>query len=130
MAKTLDPKYTLQPLTIQKLREISADTIMYTRSEHSVTHPVTVTVSSELPVPRKGNAGTVKTTVNSRVTVNIDEGTASEKSVPVICKVQTSFPVGTTLTQRRSAIAGALTALLQDDAEFDSLFYKGLLIND
>lgn len=130
MPITITPSITLQALHLQKLREASSDSILYTRPEHSVTHPVTVQVSSELPMPRKGNAGTVKTTVNSRATVNLDEGTALEKAVPVICKIQTSFPVGTTLAQRRLAVAGAVSALLQSDDEFDSLFYKGILIGD
>lgn len=130
MAKTLTPSVTVGPVAIQKLRELSSDSILYTRPEHSVTKPVTVTISSDLPTPRKGNAGTVKTTINSRVTVALDEDTQQEKNVPVICRVQTSFPVGSTLEQRRMAVAGAIAALLQEDDEFDSLLYKGILIND
>jgi hypothetical protein len=130
MPISIEPTIELENLTLTKLRELSPDSINYTRIGHSVQLPITVTVSSDLPSPTKGNAGTVKTTINSRVNVMLAEGTPNEKRVPVICKVQTSFPVGTTLADRRKAVNGAVAALLQDDEAFDKLFYHGLLPND
>jgi hypothetical protein len=130
MPISIEPKVGIEKLSLTKLRELSPDSINYTRVGHTVQLPVTVTVSSELPTPTKGNAGTVKTTINSRVNVMLAPGTPNEKRVPVICKVQTSFPVGTTLEDRRKAVQGALAALLQDDENFDKLFYHGLLPND
>lgn len=125
MSKTYDaPFRPVVAQTITKLRENSADSILYVSPDHTVALPQTVTIQSELPNPRKGNPGTVKTSINVRVSVTLDAGAATERVVPVIAKLQTSFPVGCTKDDRNKAF-DRLTAMILADS--DNLFYDGLL---
>lgn len=123
------PTIVLDEVTLTKYREHSADSATYIRPGHSIEKPSTITINSDLPTPRKGNPGTMKTTVNCRQSDVLDEGLSTERVVPVICKVQTSFPVGCSLAARRSAVKGAIAALLQEDFKFNQLFYTGILPN-
>lgn len=113
------------PMTIRKLRENSSDSILYINDDHTVELPRSITVQSELPSPRKGNPGTTKTTVNVRFSVTLDQGAATERVVPVIAKLQTSFPVGTVEADRKTAL-NRLIAIIGDD-DIDTLFMSGIL---
>lgn len=130
MSITVTPTVTPAAISLKKFRELSADSIVYLNDDHNVELPRHITLTSELPVPRKGNMGTLKTTVNARYSVELNAGTDEAKVVPVICKIQTSFPVGTTLADRKAAVARACALALQDDPEFDALFGTGILPND
>jgi hypothetical protein len=48
----------------------------------------------------------------------------------MICKILTSYPVGTSTADRREAVRGAIALAMTDDAVFDELFYTGILPND
>jgi hypothetical protein len=113
-----------------KFRELSSDKIIYTLPGHSIEKPITLTIQSDLPVPRKGNPGTVKTFVNIRRTVVLDSGLATERNVPTIVKLETSFPVGTTQADRLAILAQIASVASQSDEAADNLFYDGLLPND
>lgn len=112
---------------LTKFRENSKDSIVYIQEGHTVNKPKLVTITSDLPTPRKGNAGTMKTTVNCRVTVNIAPAGEPEILVPVIAKLQTSFPVGVTLEQMQAASHSLINFLALEDADFKALFYTGIL---
>jgi len=118
---------SLQALPIQKLREKSADSVLYTLRHHNIEMPQTLTVTSSLPSPRKGNPGTVKTVMNLRLTDKLDRGLPTERNVPIIIKLETSFPVGSDSTKRMSALLAMATVLTQAPNAADSLFYSGLL---
>lgn len=130
MPITVTPTITVDPVQLTKFRELSADSILYLRIGHTADLPKQITVTSDLPVPRKGNPGTVKTTINSRYSAVLDKGEPTERVVPVICKIMTSYPVGTSLADRREAVRGAIALAMTDDAIFDELFYTGILPND
>lgn len=126
MSKTYDGNIRpISQMEIRKLRENSSDSVLYINSDHTVALPRTVTVQSELPAPRKGNPGTTKTTVNVRYSVTLDQGQATERVVPVIAKLQTSFPVGTTEADRKAALDRLIA--IAGDADIDTLFMSGIL---
>lgn len=78
----------------EKFRENSADSVTFHNGSHTAILPDTVTISRSLPTPRKGNMGTTKISLNCRKAFVIHEGTANEKTVLGIVKVETSVPVG------------------------------------
>lgn len=122
--------FALPPVYLEKYRENSKDSIVYIAQSHTVEQPRLVTVTSELPTPRKGNAGTMKTTINSRWTVNIAKDGEPENNVPVIVKLQTSFPVGSEVSDMQDACHVISNFMAQADADFEKLFKTGLLPND
>jgi len=77
-----------------KFRENSADSVTFHCDDHTAGLPSTQSFSRILPTPRKGNLGTVKALMNARKAFVINSGTATEKSVLGIIKVETSVPVG------------------------------------
>nr|APG77301.1 hypothetical protein [Wenzhou levi-like virus 5] len=118
------------PTYLTKFRENSKDSIVYIAQSHTVERPRLVTITSELPTPRKGNAGTMKTTVNSRWTVNIAADGEPENNVPVIAKLQTSFPVGTPVYEMQNATHVLTSMLGMADEEYTKLFQTGILPSD
>lgn len=115
---------------LTKLREKSADSILYTLEDHAADFPQTVTITSTLPTPRKGNPGTVKTLINVRTTIALDEGKPSERYVPLIAKLEMSCPVGSTPFNRQNVSYIVAAALLQSNDAFDDQFYNGILPQD
>lgn len=116
--------------SITKFRELSNDKILYNCPGHSIELPQTVTITSTLPTPRKGNPGTVKTLVNVRRTIVLGEGTASERNVPVVAKIELSLPLGTSAAERKAIMQQSASALLMSDDDATSLFYTGILPQD
>lgn len=108
------------------LRERGPDTVVYALSGHTPVNPKTLTVTSNLPVPRKGNAGTTKTLVVLRHEVTLNAGTDSEKNVPIIAKLETSFPVGTNVTDVLPLLNQLGAAVLMKDSEASDFFMSGL----
>lgn len=117
-------------VSLDKFRENSKDSIVYLSKLHTVELPKLVTVTSQLPTPRKGNLGTMKTTINSRWTVNIASSGEPVNPVPIIVKLQTSFPVGSQVTDMREACRIIQNFLGQTEVDFKTLFQTGLLPSD
>lgn len=115
---------------LTKLRELAMDKILYMLPGHSIELPRTVTITSTLPVPRRGNPGTVKTSVNIRLTSVLDAGKATERTVPVVMKIETSFPLGTSLSDRTAILNEGSQALAMETADATNLYYNGLLPQD
>lgn len=118
-----------------KIRELSSDSVLFAINDiennafgHTAELPLTCTVTSTLPVPRKGNPGTVKTLWNFRMTDTLDKGTASERKVPVIVKLETSFPIGSDSGLRNNAIPQLIEILASlDSDEWEKYTYSGIL---
>jgi hypothetical protein len=121
---------SINEFPLVKLREKSADSVVYTLPRNEVEKPRILTITSTLPRPRKGNPGTVKTNLNLRHTVTIDRGKDTERDVPVVLKLDTSFPVGTNTGDRQFAIEQLIAILMQLPQTRDQLFYEGLLPQD
>lgn len=100
--------------TFTKFRELSSNKVQFILTGHQPAQPHTLTASSALPVPRKGNPGTLKTTLNLHQSVVLDKGAQSERVVPIVVKMETSFPVGTTEADQVKAIE--TMRLLMNDA--------------
>jgi len=95
--------YNLLPDGAVKFRENSADSVLFHLKEHTPSAPATMTITRTLPKPRKGNNGTVKVLINARRHVDIQvDGSEGTRSVPVICKLETSLPVGAEVEVLRS----------------------------
>lgn len=103
MTETTTPKKTIWQL-LKKFRELGGSKTQYILAEHAPDLPRHVTVTSTLPVPRKGNPGTLKTAVNVHYGVKLDVGLPTERLVPIVAKCETSFPVGTTLADQKAAV--------------------------
>lgn len=86
--------------TTTKFRELNADKVLYNVQGHTVELPRTLTVTSEIPTPTKGNPGALKTQLNLRLTDVLDKGTDLERKVPCIAKVEFSIPIGSSQTVR------------------------------
>lgn len=115
---------------VKKLRELSPNKVMYVFDDHTPANPKTLTVTSVLPAPRKGNPGTMKSTLALNFSYVIDAGKPTERSVPVVARLETSFPMGTTKQQRNAvlyALAGGTN--LNNDA-ISNLLEKGMLPQD
>lgn len=108
------------------LRERGPDTIVYALSGHTPINPKTLTITSSLPVPRKGNAGTTKTLVALRHEVTLGKGTETEKNVPVIAKLETSFPVGTDISDILPLLSQLGAAVLMNEQSASDFFVSGL----
>lgn len=116
--------------TVKKLRELSPNKILFVFADHTPAHPNTLTVTSVLPAPRKGNPGTMKTTLAFNKSVTLDAGKPTERVVPVVARLETSFPMGT-LQDDRKAVLNALAAGTDlNDAVISSLLEKGMLPQD
>nr|APG77129.1 hypothetical protein [Beihai levi-like virus 30] len=96
---------------LSAFRELSPNKKQYIFPDHTSDMPHHVTVTSALPVPRKGNPGTMKATVNYHRTVIADAGLPTERRVPQVVKIDTSFPVGTDALSMLVAICQATTLL-------------------
>lgn len=113
---------------VRKFREQAGNKVQYLLPGHSSANSRTITATSVLPVPRKGNPGTLKTTVNVHLGVTLDAGKLTERVVPVVAKLETSFPMGTTPQDQETAISylhGATDIL--NDAIAKDLFCIGIL---
>lgn len=77
-----------------KFRELNVDKVLYNIDGHTPVMPITCTVNSELPIPRKGNPGALKTFVNHHFVRTLDQGLDSERNVPIVGKIELSVPVG------------------------------------
>lgn len=113
-------------ISLQKLREKSADSTVYVFDDHTVERPHTLTITSTLPTPRKGNPGTVKTQLNMHKTVVLDEGTSNERTVPLVVKTETSFPVGTSQADREAVLLD-MAGLQTCGNQGDKLLFNGVL---
>jgi hypothetical protein len=121
---------TLLPENTRKFRENSADSNMYHHGDYTPSFPSTTSVSRILPVPRKGNMGTCKTLINTRRTVVINRGLSSERSVPVIIKIETSVPVGINLPdllQTMQQVGGFIDTKQENMQAIQDLFLTGRL---
>jgi hypothetical protein len=129
------------PMDSVKFRELSQDSVQYLLPGHSVEYPKTITVSRNLPIPRRGNRGTNKTTINTHIYVNVGT-TESPKIVPVVCRLEVSAPVGCSrediiealfatthgVGQRVTAAVAANTSLLDDANDgISNLLRDGIL---
>jgi hypothetical protein len=122
-----NPENNVIPMSLTKLRELTKDSVVFTDLAHTVDLPVTLTIKSELPAPRKGNLGTTKTFINFHKTVTIDAADGSTKKVPMVVKLETSFPVGTNSVERSMMLGQLSSAILQDSERLDAMFYTGIL---
>lgn len=122
------------PPGARKFRENSADSVVYNCIDHSAEQPSTLTISRQLPVPRKGNPGTVKMFINRRKSIVLDRSGPNERVVPFIVKIETSAPVGTDLGDVTLTLQSIL-ALLDDSKsgsqdDFRDLYLTGMLPNE
>lgn len=125
--------FNLLPQNSVKFRENSADSVVYQLEGHTATEPATLTITRVLPTPRKGNNGTMKVYLNARRTTSItvpgDAGSVI-RQVPVICKVETSLPVGAdtmVLKQLFSDLSRFMTVNGSADDDQERVFASGLL---
>jgi hypothetical protein len=116
------------PIVGQKLREINSDTVQFALTEHTPQNRHLLTVTSKLPTPRKGNPGTVKTTVHMLKDFELTSDDGTKKLVPVIIKLETSFPVGTNSNELKLSMQ-KFSSVTQDYEVFADLFANGLLVD-
>lgn len=113
---------------VRKFREQAGNKVQYLLPGHSSANSRTITATSVLPVPRKGNPGTLKTAVNVHLGVTLDAGKVTERVVPVVAKLETSLPMGINPAELELAMSylhGA-TDILTDEIAKD-LFCVGIL---
>lgn len=108
-----------------KFRELNSDKVLYTLPGHSQSAPNTCTVTSELPVPRKGNPGTLKTFINIHKSTVLDPGLDTERVVPIVGKVELSIPAGANISD-----VGTLLTYVAGTLGFDALDPSRALILD
>lgn len=111
------------------LRRNGADTVVYALEGHTPQLPHTLTVTSKLPAPRKGNAGTTKTQLVFRREVQIDGPEGEKKVVPIISRLETSFPVGVNAADCLKASSGIAAFCVSHPTAFSDLFVQGLMID-
>jgi len=116
--------------TAVKFREISSDKIVYNLPGNSIEAPKKVTVTSTLPVPRKGNPGTVKTLFNVHKQVTLDVGLSTERQAPIVMKLEVSFPLGSTDADRIAALTDVEGLTDYTDAKLQALLRNGILPQD
>jgi len=125
-----EPKENFTPPSVigQKFRELNSDSVQFVLQDHTPELRHLVTVTSKLPVPRKGNPGTVKSTIHILKDVSIRNPDQTSKVVPVITKIETSYPVGTSVIalQNEMLLAGSVAL---DHVVFEDLFSKGILVD-
>lgn len=122
----------LLPSGTVKYRENSADSVVFHLKGHTAQAPRTMTITRELPTPRKGNLGTMKLKINVHMPVDI--GTETVPNItPSVVKVETSVPVGAHSSALQTAFR-AISAMMFSDYEngdasqpVSNLFLYGLL---
>lgn len=117
---------------ITKFRELSPNKTQYIFDDHTIEMPHTVTITSILPSPRKGNPGTLKTQLNYHRTVIADAGLPTQRYVPQVVKIETSFPVGTDHEEMiQTFLMGLSVSQARNQDEVDrlvGLLGRGILI--
>lgn len=111
-----------------KFREIGDNKVQYIFGDHTPALPHTATVTSVLPVPRKGNPGTLKTIVNLHCAKVVDSGKPTERNVPIVVKLETSFPMGTSAADQHAAMTdmGLVTTMVSEEV-LQKLFGMGII---
>jgi hypothetical protein len=116
---------------ITKFRELSPNKIMYVYDDHSAAMPHTVTITSTLPAPRKGNPGTLKTSIVIHKSVVLDAGKPTERVAPIVSRLETSFPMGSLQADRDDTLTDiSLIKGLAADQEVARLLETGILPQD
>lgn len=115
---------------VTKFREVAAGKIVYNLPGSSIEVPKTLTVTSTLPTPRKGNPGTVKTLFNIHNQVTLDKGLPTERQAPIVVKLDVSFPLGSTEADRAETLAMLSGLYDYTDAELNALLKNGVLPKD
>lgn len=113
-----------------KFREVSAGKIVYNLPGSSIEVPKTLTVTSILPTPRKGNPGTVKTLFNLHNQVTLDEGLPTQRQAPIVLKLEVSFPLGSTDADRGDILSMLAGFSNYMEADMKALLANGVLPND
>jgi len=110
--------------TFTKFREVSADKLIFNGPGHSIELPEQLTVTSTMPTPRKGNPGPVKTSLSFNKSIILDQGLDSQRTAPIVIKVDVSLPVGTTLSDYIGACAVIFGAVTVEDSpgSYDTTF--------
>lgn len=114
----------------KKFREIAADKFTYTLSGFTLDKQNLLTVQSTLPSPRKGNPGTLKTSLNFRKQVTLDAGLSTERTAPIVIKVDMSFPLGATVADKDVVRAYLAKLANVSDTTVNELVYNGILPQD
>lgn len=115
-----------------KYRENSADSVVFHLFGHTASAPRTMTITRDLPTPRKGNLGTMKVKVNVHMPVDI--GTELVPNItPTVIKLETSVPVGShsaALQAGFESLSKMMYHIFDDDENSGpvrKLFLNGLL---
>lgn len=118
------------PVTGQMQREISSDTVRFALDNHTPSQRELLTVTSKLPTPRKGNAGTVKNTIHflKDLSVGTFDNSGQENYAPAIIRIETSFPVGTDPEILRYLAKKAASCTLVSMEDFTDFFVNGNLV--
>lgn len=116
--------------SVTKFREVAAGKIVYNLPGSSIEVPKVLTVTSTLPTPRKGNPGTVKTLFNLHNQVTLDTGLPTQRQAPIVVKLEVSFPLGSTDSDREESLM--MVGLLCDysDGVLEALLKNGVLPQD
>lgn len=113
-----------------KFREVSAGKIVYNLPGSSIEVPKTLTVTSVLPTPRKGNPGTVKTLFNIHNQVTLDKDLPTQRQAPIVVKIEVSLPLGSTDADRGFTV-GLIDSLSEyADQSLMALYKNGVLPQD
>lgn len=116
--------------SVKKLRELSPNKILFVFNDHTPALPNTLTVTSVLPAPRKGNPGTMKTTLAFNKSVVLDAGKPTERVVPIVARMETSFPMGTTSSDREAVLNALAAGTILQDTPISDLLEKGMIPQD
>lgn len=116
--------------TATKFREVAAGKIVYNLPDSSIEVPKTLTVTSTLPVPRKGNPGTVKTLFNIHNQVTLDAGLPTQRQAPIVLKLEVSFPLGSSEQDRTETLQLLMGLSSYSDAELQALLKNGVMPKD
>lgn len=117
------------PVEAVKMRELNGDTTVYALTGHRPDQRRLLTVTSKLPTPRKGNPGTVKSTVHllaDQPIYNTVNGVETVKMVPTVTKIETSYPVGTDADSLWLDAKNVAAALLLSPNDFKDFFCTGI----
>lgn len=127
----LHPEMGTQALS--RLRRLAPGKALYGMYGNEPGNQQQLTVETIYPTPRAGNPGTCKTKLNMRMDEEIVVDGETRK-VPLIIKVETSFPVGTDEGIHATILSrmASLLAPQGDDStvEREDLFYLGILPGD
>lgn len=116
--------------TATKFREVAAGKIVYNLPGSSIEVPKTLTVTSTLPMPRKGNPGTVKTLFNIHNQVTLDAGLPTQRQAPIVLKLEVSFPLGSSEQDRTETLQLLMGLSSYSDAELQALLKNGVMPKD